>query len=151
MLDRLSYAGYKITQPRRRVLNALRAASEPLTALEIAERAESSVASTYRTLALLAQLGVVSEAPELVGAGDSHDFRDDAAEARGKRYALCTSEEHHHHFVCRECHATLEFTCDALEQALRELEASTGALIERHEVTLRGICSDCRSKVGVAE
>lgn len=147
MLDRLSHAGYKITEPRRRVLSALREAGEPLTALEVAARAGASVASTYRALTLLARLGVVSELTE--AERESHASGSDAAsEARGKRYALCATREHHHHFTCRGCHATLEVTCDALERALVELEAATGALIERHEVTLRGLCGACRSQIG---
>lgn len=149
MLDRLSLAGYKITEPRRRVLSALREAGAPLTAQEVAARAGSSVASTYRALTLLAQLGLVSELTEPMGEREPHmDGAEGLGEARGKRYALCASQEHHHHFTCRSCHMTLEVTCDALEQALTDLEAATGALIERHEVTLRGLCGACRSQTG---
>jgi len=149
MLNRLSHAGYKITEPRRRVLAALREARESLTALEVAARAGASVASTYRALTLLANLGVVSELPDPAAERESHtDDTDGAGEARGKRYALCATQEHHHHFTCRGCHVTTEVTCDALERALAELEATTGALIERHEVTLRGLCGACRSQVG---
>ena len=148
-LDRLSHAGYKITEPRRRVLSALREADAPLTAQEVAARAGSSVASTYRALTLLVQLGLVSELVDSLSEREGHAIGvDNAGEARGKRYALCASQEHHHHFTCRSCHATLEVTCDALERALEELEAATGALIERHEVTLRGLCGACRGQMG---
>lgn len=150
MLDRISHAGYKITEPRRRVLNALRDADEPLTAQEVAARAEASVASTYRALTLLAQLGVVSEladpAERELHASGAHG----ASEARGRRYSLCATREHHHHFTCRNCHVMLEVTCDALERALEDLEATTGTLIERHEITLRGLCGACRSQTEVA-
>ncbi len=152
MMDRLSLAGYKIPEPRRRVFDALEAAGEPLTALEVAVRARASAASTYRALALLTQLGVVSEMADPAAEREPHANGDDsAAETRGKRYALCATQEHHHHFTCRECHVTLEVTCDALEKALADLQATTGALIERHEVTLRGLCGACRRQIGAAE
>ena len=150
MLNRLSLAGYKITEPRRRVLDALREAHEPLTAQEVAARADASVASTYRALTLLAHLGVVSEQTDPAATREPHvSVADGSSEARGKRYSLCAIQEHHHHFTCRECHLTIEVTCDALERSLAELEATTGALIERHEVTLRGLCGSCRSQAVV--
>ncbi|HEU0028015.1 MAG TPA: Fur family transcriptional regulator [Ktedonobacterales bacterium] len=149
MLDRLSHAGYKITEPRRRVLGALRKAGAPLTAQEVAAHAGASVASTYRALTLLVQLGLVSELADPMAERDSHvSGADGAGETRGKRYALCASLEHHHHFTCRSCYVTLEVTSDALERALEELEAATGALIERHEVSLRGLCAACRGQIG---
>ena len=132
----LEDAGYRLTEPRRRVLDALGAAGGPLTAQDVAERAGASVASTYRVLALLVELGLVSETPDggvaLPG-----------CEARGRHYALCTAHEHHHHFFCRSCHATLEVASDALERALIELERTTGLRVEQHDVMLRGQCSAC--------
>lgn len=138
MIDRLGEAGYKVTQPRRRVLDLLREAERPLTAQEVAERAGTSVASTYRVLALLVQLGAVAEVNDVAAALDE--------EPRGKRYALCSATEHHHHFICRSCHATFELACEPLERALTELEVATGLAVERHEFTLHGLCASCRSK-----
>ena len=64
MSNPLEDAGYRLTEPRRRVLDALREAPGPLTAQDVAERASASVASTYRVLALLVELGLVSETPD---------------------------------------------------------------------------------------
>jgi Fur family ferric uptake transcriptional regulator len=138
MLERLSAAGYKVTGPRRRVLAALHEARQPCTAQEVAELAGTTPASTYRALALLVALGVVSEVadgPAEAGCG---------AESRCRRYALCSADGHHHHFVCRSCHATLEVTSEALERALAELERSTGLHVEEHDVMLRGQCLQCQ-------
>lgn len=144
IFDSLSEAGYKLTTPRRRILEALRAADAPLTALEVAARAGVSVASTYRALALLAELGAVSEitdpCAERAGFGESAA----EAEARGRRYAICATAGHHHHFTCRSCHATLDVASSALEQALAEIERTTGAHIERHQITLGGLCAGCQ-------
>lgn len=137
MFDRLEESGYKLTEPRRRVLDTLRDAPHSLTAQEVAEQAGTSVASTYRVLALLVELGVVSEAADAAAPED---------EARGKRYTLCSATGHHHHFVCRSCHVTFELPCEPLERALAELELSTGLAVERHEFMLQGQCASCRVK-----
>jgi Fe2+ or Zn2+ uptake regulation protein len=152
IFERLSEAGYKLTAPRRRILAVLRATDMPLTALEVAARSGVSVASTYRALALLADLGAVSEtsdpcaeraagqAAAVVAAGELAAD----ADARGRRYAICTATGHHHHFICRACHATLDVSSMALETALAEIEQATGVRIERHDITLGGLCAACQ-------
>ena len=137
MYERLTGAGYKVTEPRKRVLAALEEATEPCTAQTVAEHAGTSVASTYRVLALLVELGVVSEVPDPAG---DHG----CAGGNCHRYFLCSALGHHHHFVCRTCHATLEVASDALEQAVAQIEADTGLRVEAHDVTLRGQCPRCQ-------
>jgi Fe2+ or Zn2+ uptake regulation protein len=154
LTDTLAQAGYKLTAPRRRILDALRASATPLTALEVAARSGVSVASTYRALALLTALGVISETDEppaersggaIAGAQSGPGAAASAeADARGRRYAICTATGHHHHFTCRACHATLDVACSTLETALTEIEQSTGVRIERHDVTLGGLCPTCQ-------
>lgn len=148
MIERLAATGHKLTAPRRRVLAALRAAGEPLAAQEVAARAGTSVASTYRALALLAELGIVSEVEEHGGAAGTSGERhtEGRTEGRTRRYALCTLRGHHHHFVCRACHTTLDVQSEALERALAELERRTGLDIERHEVLLSGRCPRCSGR-----
>lgn len=143
MSNPLEDAGYKLTEPRRRVLDALRTAAGPLTAQDVAERAGASVASTYRVLALLVGLGLVSETPD-------DGVALPGCEARGRHYALCTAHEHHHHFFCRSCHATLEVASDALERALAELEQAVGFRMEWHDVMLRGQCPACSTATGTS-
>lgn len=138
MIDQLSAAGYKVTGPRRRVLAALRSASNPQTALELAERSGTSVASTYRALALLVELGLVSEVEGC--AGDSDNCH---------RYALCSATGHHHHFVCRTCHSTIEIASPVLEAALQDIARTTGLRIEQHELTLRGQCVTCQGETQI--
>ncbi len=142
MSNPLEEAAFRLPEPGRRVLAALRAASGPLTAQDVAERASASVASTYRVLPLLVELGLVSETPD-----------DGAAlpgcETRGRHYALCTAQEHHHHFFCRSCHATLEVSCEAVEVALAEMAQATGFRLEQHDIMLRGQCPACALATGM--
>ena len=144
MDERLSDAGYKVTEPRRKILEALQEAHGPLTAQEVAVVAGTSVASTYRALGLLVELGVVSETPD--PADESGASEDESADPRGRRYALCSAAGHHHHFYCRACHATLDVACEALERALAELAAESGLAVERHDVMLRGVCGACQRR-----
>ena len=194
---RLSAAGYKLTGPRRRILTALHTAQQPLTAQEVAALAATSVASTYRVLALLVELGVVGESPDPgegcdvvavdgsaraaqstppdqrqdrrpAPAGQAHvaftvgerqrteqhseqrtvthtEAPPGETDARGRRYRLCSTSVHHHHFACRSCHALIEVASDALERALAELADECGLAVERHEVTLSGLCAACHA------
>jgi len=144
MFEHLVAAGYKLTAPRRRVVEALRTAAGPRTAQEVAEMACTSVASTYRVLALLVSLGVVSEVED---GGIAATFTP-GTEARVRRYALCTASGHHHHFICRSCHTVIEVASEALERVLAELGQASGLCIEGHEVTLRGQCTRCQDGRG---
>jgi Fe2+ or Zn2+ uptake regulation protein len=161
LTDTLAQAGYKLTTPRRRILDVLRESETPLTALEVAARSGVSVASTYRALALLTTLGAISETldpcaervggphPGAVGGASEGAAVD--AEARSRRYAICTATGHHHHFTCRACHATLDVASAALETALAEIEQATGVRIERHDITLGGLCPACQRAASADE
>lgn len=155
MLEQLRDAGYKLTTPRRLVLGTLREAGEPLTAQVVAERAGTSLASTYRVLGLLAELGLVSEVEE-EGCGDATAPVAEGGpaasqpDARSRRYAICSLSGHHHHFVCRNCHATLDLASEGLERALEELAGRAGVRLEGHEITLRGQCGRCATSGGAA-
>jgi Fur family ferric uptake transcriptional regulator len=105
-----------------------------MTAARVAEQAGVSVASTYRALALLVELGVVSETDE---PGEA------TADPRSHHYALCTARGHHHHFVCRSCHTTIEVESEALERAVVDMERELGLRVERHDVALSGTCARC--------
>ncbi|HEY7782782.1 MAG TPA: Fur family transcriptional regulator [Ktedonobacterales bacterium] len=149
MIERLAQAGFKLTLPRRRVVEALGGAGGPLTAQEVAERAGTGAASTYRVLGLLVALSMVSEVEDPheragVERGAQGGEGGPGGEARSRRYALCSLAEHHHHFVCRCCHATLDVASERLEGALHDLARRDGLEIERHEVTLLGRCRRCR-------
>lgn len=154
--ERVRGAGYKLTRPRQEVLAALQAAGRPLTAQEVAGLAGTSLASTYRVLGLLGALGMVTESadagnpaatPQPSPAGSATGVQ---TEDRSRRYTLCSTVGHHHHFVCRSCHAALDIASDTLERALAraaaELERGSGLRIESHELTLRGECAACHGK-----
>ena len=87
------------------------------------------VASVYRALALLAELGVLQRVPM----------------AGSARYELVgPGGDHHHHLVCDDCGATAAFEDQALERAIGRLSRRTAYAVQAHDVTLHGTCPDCQ-------
>ena len=130
----------RITQPRQVIaetLVALGDSGEVFSAealLEELRRADSGVgrATVYRTLDKLVQLKAL----------DRIDFADGA---RG--YRLCDSEEHHHHLTCRACHRVVEFELCLPQAKIDAIGRREGFSIEDHEITLSGLCAECRKKL----
>jgi len=89
------------------------------------------VASVYRALALLSELGVLQRVPVAGGSA---------------RYELVgPGGDHHHHLVCDDCGATASFEDEALERAIGRLSRRTAYAVQAHDVTLHGTCPDCQS------
>jgi Fur family ferric uptake transcriptional regulator len=106
-----------------------------LSAQEILEglRAEDrrvGIASVYRALDQLAELGLVHR----VGLGEGIT-RFEPAHPGG---------EHHHHLVCGTCGKVDTFDDPALERAISAVAGSHGYALGQHDVVLRGACGDCR-------
>ncbi len=60
----------------------------------------------------------------------------------GDRYEVA-GHEHHHHFLCRACDRVYEV--HACPGDMKKL-APKGFVLESHELTLYGVCSDCRGE-----
>jgi Fur family ferric uptake transcriptional regulator len=88
------------------------------------------VASVYRALALLADLGVLQRVAVAGGSA---------------RYELVgPGGDHHHHLVCEDCGATAAFEDDGLERAIGRFSRRTAYAVQAHDVTLHGTCPDCQ-------
>ena len=89
------------------------------------------VASVYRALALLSELGALQRVPVAGGSA---------------RYELAgPGGDHHHHLVCDDCGATTPFEDEGLERAIGRLSRRTAYSVQAHDVTLHGTCPDCQS------
>ena len=86
-----------------------------------------SLATVYKTLALLKELNQVVE---IDLHGDSH--------YDGKR------PHPHPHLVCVQCARILDAELDLEPALIQKMEASTGFQITRPQITLYGLCPDCR-------
>jgi len=129
----LSHEGYRLTRPRRAVIQVLLAEESYLSPAEIQERARThypsvGLVTVYRTLNLLSQLGFVRRIH--TGAG-CHGY---AAAQNG----------HRHHLVCRSCGAVVEFEGCDLSSFEARISQETGFAIEDHILELSGVCATCQ-------
>ena len=92
--------------------------------------ARIGIASVYRTLDGLAELGLVQR----VDLGDGIS-RFERADPRG---------DHHHHLVCGDCGKVEPFQDPALETAIVNVAGGRGYDVAAYDVVLRGACADCR-------
>ncbi|MFO8034735.1 MAG: Fur family transcriptional regulator [Candidatus Bipolaricaulota bacterium] len=131
LLNLLRQEGYRITRPRRAVVQALADGPAHITAegvLRLGRRMhpELSKASVYRTLQLLESLGA------LRGISSPH----------GRRYVQVTSG--HHHLVCQGCGEVSDFSGCGLCESWRELADERSFQVAGHLLEVFGLCADCR-------
>ena len=131
-LQKLRDAGYKITNARRAVLQALQA-SDHLTSSEIMERVEaddSSIgrASIYRTLELLTSLAIV---------------RPTYMNPTTPTYVLMSQNGHHSHIICTHCDRVIELEECHVDMMMQEIETRHGMRLTGHLVEFYGICPAC--------
>jgi Fur family peroxide stress response transcriptional regulator len=88
-----------------------------------------SLATVYKTLALLKELNQVVEI----------ELRDD-------RHYDGNRPQPHPHLVCLKCSRILDAELDLEPATLRRLEENSGFRISRPQITLYGLCPDCKEK-----
>jgi Fur family ferric uptake transcriptional regulator len=130
----LARSGYRVTAPRRSVVELIVARDGPFTASDLEEAARrrgSSIgrATVFRTLELLLGLEVV-ERIDLPS---------------GEHAYVACDPAHHHHVVCTSCGQTSEVGDLGLDAILRDVASRTGVRIDRHRLELFGVCADCRA------
>lgn len=131
--ERVRVAGHRGGAAQRAIVDLLAREECCLTAQEIFDRLRGedrrvSLASIYRTLDLLAELGVVQRVE--VGQGSA-------------RFERAAAENHHHHLVCSDCGRIEAFSDERLERAIHGIADKVGYDVEAHDVVLRGACADC--------
>lgn len=130
----LAAQGHRAGGARRAVVEFLGSHGGCVTAEEVVanlrdDERRAGPASVYRALNLLSDLGLLHRAT----VGDAP-----------VRYDLVLpGSHHHHHIVCERCGRTVTFEDPKLEAAIDEVSARVGYVVDSHDVTLRGACSDC--------
>ncbi len=135
LLRGLEGHGYRRTGPRRRLLAAIARRTAPFTAAELGAAVQDEDpgigrATVFRTLDLLAELGLIQRLADETGAG-------------GMSYLAC-GPEHHHHLICTGCGRVDDFTDSALESRIAESAGQHAFVLQDHRVDLYGVCADCR-------
>lgn len=126
-------SGLRLTSQRRLVLDVLKGCDEHLEADEIYDRAKTrapglSLATVYRTLGVLKELGLVEE--HRLGEGHSH--------------YEAVQEGPHYHFTCRRCGKVIEFDTPLVAEVRREICEREDVRITQSHLYFVGYCADCQ-------
>ncbi|WP_097025595.1 Fur family transcriptional regulator [Clostridium peptidivorans] len=135
----LKEKGYKLTPQRRAIVEIIiKNEGSHLTTEEIYnlvkdECPEIGLATVYRTVMLLEEMGLLSKL----------DLNDGCS-----RYELIHEDENHqhHHLICRNCGKVIEVQGDLLEELEDNIEKKYNFKIEDHSVKFYGLCNECPRK-----
>ncbi|NSW76385.1 MAG: transcriptional repressor [Candidatus Atribacteria bacterium] len=133
----------RITPSRKAIVEVLEEQRKHLSAEEIysclrEKHKKVGIATVYRNLELLSQMGIVHR----VNFGDGKEHYEIA-----RIPAL-----HHHHLVCTVCGRVIDYQDfrkeehEFMEGLGRVLETKYDFLIQSHQLYFYGICKDCRLK-----
>ncbi len=131
---KLAESGYRLTQSRRAIVQALVACGGHITADDLTIKVHEMAPmvgrmSVYRTLELLCELGLAR--PIYQGTGAAH-------------YILLDGGSHHH-LICNRCGLVIEFDHCAADEVGQTLSARFNFQIQSHLLEFHGICTDCQT------
>ena len=134
---RLRGQGYRLTPQRQLVWEVLRSAEDHLTAEDIHDRVVRSapdlnVASVYRTLTLLTELGLAKE----VRLGD------------GPAHWEIAHPDDEFHLVCRVCSGVDHHHSEMVEAVRAHLSDEHGFTAEDVDLVVHGVCAGCAAAAG---
>lgn len=132
LINDLKDRGMRVTPQRAIILEAIESLPSHMTAETIFDVVKSvnayvSLATVYRTLDLLKELGLVTESH--MGTGTAH-------------YAL-RAHSTHHHAICRTCDQSLELPQDYLTPLTSQLEGDYGFVVDTNHMVIFGWCAAC--------
>lgn len=130
----LQASGRRLTSQRRLLLEVLNEYhghldAEAIYALAKKRDPNISLATVYRTLKVLKEVGVVQER---------------ILDREGQRHHYELTTEAHYHFTCLKCGRVIEFESALIEQASDELAKRLQLDVVHARVHLDGYCPDCR-------
>lgn len=126
--------GYRMTAPRRSVITAALQQSQPFTAEQIVTtsanlRGESGRSTVYRTLEILASLGVISR----------------ILDGAGRPAYVAGAPVHRHHLVCSECGTAVPFNACPVGDLATTLARDNNFEVHGHLLEIFGTCGACRA------
>jgi Fur family transcriptional regulator, ferric uptake regulator len=130
LLQKCAEAGLKMTGPRRAILKVLEESEDHPSVDSVCERARKidpsvSVATVYRTLGMLDELGLVLK----------HGFGGPTARFEVRPEA---DDDHHHHLIDTATGHVIEFKDEELERLTHKIAADLGYDIVCHTFEIFG-------------
>jgi Fe2+ or Zn2+ uptake regulation protein len=131
-INALRADGMRVTRQRQMILEVLEESQGHLDAGAIYEKVRAvdpsiGLATVYRTLALLKEMGLVQE----------HRL----GEEHGHFETL--KDEPHYHFTCNECGQVIEFEAPVVMEIVQDLAAREGLRVDEVHLFVRGQCASC--------
>lgn len=128
MLSILRDQGYRVTAPRRSIVDLLLKKDGGFSVEEIAcELPDVGRATVYRTIKALVDAGAVCKLALPDGA---------------PKYSIARAD-HHHHTVCVKCGVVGEFSATAIERFIRSVGNEISGDIVGHRMEFYTVCEAC--------
>ena len=132
--DLLKENNLKLTPARIAILELMQASHSPLNAeevfKEVSKDTHTSLATIYRTLAQLSELGLL--------------MQDNSSD--GSVYYQFAKESHSHYLTCSVCNTRIHLKSCPLGPLEKTIEKETGYKITGHSLEFLGICPNCQGK-----
>ena len=135
VIEHLRACGYRVTPQRATIIKALIASERHPSAEGIYEEVRESfpmmsLATVYKTIAVLKELGEVTELHVIEG-GTHFDAH--------RPYR-------HPHLICASCGDVIDVHVENVDQIVQEVAESTGYEIMGRQLDLWGLCPRCQAK-----
>jgi Fe2+ or Zn2+ uptake regulation protein len=135
--DTFRATGRRWTSQRRLILGVLEESDIHLDAETLFVRAKArdsdiSLATVYRTLAVLKEMGLVEE----------HRLGEEHAHFEAVR------DQPHYHFVCLNCGQVIEFDAPQMAQIEQGVSEQEGVCVTDIHLRLSGYCAQCQEAMG---
>ncbi len=135
-LDTLQESGYRLTAPRRLIVEIMASGMRPLSPLEVYDLGRKAyprlgLVTVYRTLEKLDELNLVQRVHH----------------PDGCNMYLRAAQGHEHFLLCTSCGRAVYFSGDDLTGLIQSIGARTGFQIQGHWLQLYGLCADCQEAV----
>jgi len=126
--------GYRMTGPRRAIIASALRRDRPFTAEQLVAEAagitgETGRSTVYRTLEILASLGVLSR----------------ILDGSGRPVYVAGAPVHRHHLVCAGCGTAVPFNACPVGDLADSLARENDFEVHGHLLEIFGTCSDCRT------
>jgi Fur family transcriptional regulator, ferric uptake regulator len=132
-LSQLQEHGYRLTEARRAVVDAIQRSNYALTPVQVFDLARKKYAAlglvtVYRTLEKLEELHLIQRVHQ----------------PQGCQAFIAAGHGHEHLLLCQSCGQVTFFAGDDLEALIAAISRKTGYQIRDHWLQLFGLCQACR-------
>ncbi|PKN93798.1 MAG: transcriptional repressor [Chloroflexi bacterium HGW-Chloroflexi-6] len=133
-LESLSESGYRVTAPRRAIVEIMANSPCALGPLEIYDQGRQEyrglgLVTVYRTLEKLEELGLVQRVHH----------------PQGCHMYLRAAHGHEHLVLCTACGKAEYFSGDDIDKLTKTVAEKTGFEIREHWLQLFGLCANCKN------